>query len=185
MTLDALNAMDGGAAGRELLRCCGSTRWAEQMAAARPFPTFDAAVETADRIWWALDEADWREAFAAHPRIGARGAGGAGGARPAGTGEWSAQEQSRVADARVEVVDRLAAANRDYEARFGYIFIICATGKSAADMLEALERRLGNAPDRELRIAAGEQGNITRLRLAKLVEAAGATAALDGRMDRP
>ena len=149
MELDDLNALDDAAAVRELLRCCGSTRWADRMAAARPFADEAAMIECADTIWSSLDPHDWLEACAAHPKIG--------GAAPT---RWSAPAVS----------DRLASGNREYEARFGYIFIICATGRSAAEMLEALERRLGNAPDRELRIAAEEQRAITRLRLARLIE---------------
>jgi len=182
MQLDDLNTLEADSAARELLRCCGSTAWARQMMAARPFPTVAAVEEAGDRIWWSLDEADWREAFAAHPKIGAGPHGGAG---RAGGGDWSAEEQAGVTGASADVTARLAAANRDYEARFGYIFIVCATGKSAAEMLEALERRLGNAPGRELQIAAEEQRKITRLRVAKLIDGGRAAAATDGRTDRP
>jgi OHCU decarboxylase len=129
------------------------------MAAARPFRDLAALTAAADRIWADLDRDDWLEAFAAHPKIGER-------AGPA----WSAQEQSGVAGAPREVIDRLVIANRDYEARFGYIFIVCATGKSAAEMLDLLERRLGHAPEQELRIAADEQRTITRLRLGTLLD---------------
>jgi 2-oxo-4-hydroxy-4-carboxy-5-ureidoimidazoline decarboxylase len=185
MQLDYLNALDADAAIRELLRCCGSTTWARQMTAARPFPTVAAINEAAERIWCGLEEADWREAFAAHPKIGAGTAGEAGRAERADTSAWSAAEQSAVAGAGAGVMARLAEANREYEARFGYIFIICATGKSAVGMLDALERRLGNAPDRELPIAAEEQRKITRLRVVKLIDRDCAQAARDGRTDRP
>jgi 2-oxo-4-hydroxy-4-carboxy-5-ureidoimidazoline decarboxylase len=174
MQLDQLNALDADAAVGELLRCCGSTRWADRMAAARPFADEAAALDRADAIWWSLDPQDWLEAFSAHPKIGG----------PATT-RWSAQEKSGMAGAAAAIRDQLASGNRDYEARFGYIFIICATGKSAAEMLEALERRLGNAPDRELRIAAEEQRKITRLRVAKLIDGDRPEAATDGRTDRP
>ena len=183
LRLDALNALDDDAAARELRRCCGSARWVSGMVALRPFATVDAVADAADRIWWELDEADWREAFASHPKIGeqdAGQAGQAGNARQVGQGgqadestdAWSAQEQAGVAGVGADVTRRLAIANRDYEARFGYIFIICATGKSAAEMLAALERRLNNPPEQELRIAAEEQRRITLLRLAKLLDAA-------------
>jgi 2-oxo-4-hydroxy-4-carboxy-5-ureidoimidazoline decarboxylase len=185
MQLDYLNALDADAAARELLRCCGSTKWARQMTAERPFPTVAAINEAADRIWWSLEEADWREAFAAHPKIGAGTAGEAGGAEAADTSAWSAAEQSAVASAAAGVTARLAEANREYEARFGYIFIICASGRSAVEMLDGLERRLGNAPDRELRIAAEEHRKITRLRVAKLIDGDRAQAARDGQTDRP
>jgi OHCU decarboxylase len=172
MRLDDLHALDAGAAARELRRCCGSSRWAALMAAARPFASVEAAAVAADVIWSALDQADWLEAFAAHPRIGAGEAGGSAKAsteRPT-PDDWSAQEQSRVADAAGDVRERLAQRNRDYEARFGYIFIVCATGRSAAEMLQMLERRLRHDPDAEIRVAASEQRKIMRLRLLKLFE---------------
>jgi len=139
------------------------------MARARPFRDFESLEVVAGVIWSALDRADWLEAFAAHPRIGEK-AGGAGGAgRAGGAGEWAAQEQSGAANADHHVKVRLAQLNRDYEARFGYIFIVCATGKSASEMLAMLEGRLSNDFERELAIAAEQQRQITRLRLAKLL----------------
>jgi OHCU decarboxylase len=164
MRLDDLNALDADAAAHELLRCCGSRRWASAMAAARPFASIDAALRKADTTWSTLDRPDWLEAFAAHPRIGAGGAGGAG------TTRWSADEQAGVAGAAAGTRLRLAEANREYEARFGYIFIVCATGRTAGDMLERLERRLQNDPAEEIGAAAEEQRQITRLRLAKLLD---------------
>jgi 2-oxo-4-hydroxy-4-carboxy-5-ureidoimidazoline decarboxylase len=167
MRLDDLNALDEEAAARELRRCCGSSRWAQQMTAARPFATFAATLHAADATWSALHRADWLEAFAAHPKIGAGGAGKAG---EADTARWSAEEQAGVAGAAAATRQRLGEANREYVARFGYIFIICAAGKSAGELLEMLERRLRNDADREIQIAAEEQRKIMRLRLAKLLE---------------
>ena len=165
MRLDELNAVDPATAERDLLRCCGSTRWARMMAGARPFWTAGEMLAAADRIWPALGPDDWLQAFRAHPRIGE-----SGGSDPSGrSGEWSDQEQAGVRTARDAVRDRLAQGNRHYEARFGYIFIVCATGRSAEEMLAMLERRLTNHPDDELRIAAEEQRAITRLRIARLV----------------
>ena len=166
MRLDDLNTLDADAAARELLRCCGSSRWAQRMTASRPFASLETMAVVADTCWGALDPADWLEAFAAHPKIGAGRAGGAGGT----SGDWTGQEQAGVADAADGILRRLADANHDYEARFGYIFIVCATGKSAAEMLDVLEGRMGNDPDTEIHIAAREQQKITRLRLMKLVE---------------
>ena len=168
MRLEDLNAADADAAARELRRCCGSRRWAALMAAARPFASVEAVGVVAGAIWSSLARADWIEAFAAHPKIGAGGAGGTGEA--AGAGDWSAQEQARVALAPDDVRERLAQRNREYEARFGYIFIVCATGKSAGEMLAMLERRLEHDPDVELRIAADEQRRIMGLRLLTLLE---------------
>jgi OHCU decarboxylase len=170
MRLADLNALDDGAAVGAFLRCCGSTRWARQMAAARPFSDAGAMALEADAVWAELDPVDWLEAFAAHPRIGAGGTDSAAspsGSRGAG---WAAQEQSGVAGAVDETRRQLAAANLDYEARFGYIFVVCATGRSAAEMLALLERRLRHDAGAELPIAAEEQRKITQLRLTKLLE---------------
>jgi OHCU decarboxylase len=137
------------------------------MAAARPFASAEAMDTTADTIWLALDRVDWLEAFAAHPKIGERRAGGAG---RDDTKAWSQQEQAVAARASHETMRRLADANRDYEARFGYIFIVCATGRTADEMLSLLEARLRHDAAGELLIAAEEQRAITRLRLRKLLE---------------
>ena len=173
MRLEDLNGLEEAAATREFLHCCGSRRWATRMAVSRPFADARTMADAAERAFEALDRDDWLEAFAAHPKIGAGGAGGedgAGGAvGVAGLSAWTAQEQALVAEAADTTRQRLAEANRDYEARFGYIFIVCATGKTAAEMLALLERRLPNDPGAELRIAADEQRKITRLRLTKLV----------------
>jgi OHCU decarboxylase len=158
--LAALNAMAAGDAERELLACCGSTRWAGEMAAARPFPDAITLMITADRIWRECGHEEWLEAFAAHPRIGARPADGA-------ADEWAAGEQAGVASAEVSVLSRLAAGNQAYAERFGFIFIVCATGKSAAEMLALLEARQHNEPEAEAAIAAEEQRKITRIRVEK------------------
>jgi OHCU decarboxylase len=183
MRLDDLNAMDDAGAEQALLRCCGSARWARRMAASRPFTSAAALAEAADGAFETLERADWLEAFAAHPKIGAGAAGRAGGAggnqddRPA-LGElpsrvegWAAEEQALVAQMADTTRQRLADANRDYQARFGYIFIVCATGRSGDEMLGLLERRLGNDRESELRIAADEQRKITHLRFTKLLDA--------------
>ena len=159
MRLEDLNALDGESATRELRRCCGSARWARLMAEARPFPSLHSMIATGDAYWVALAPDDWLEAFAAHPRIGDRP-----------TSAWASAEQSGSQTAADGVLERLTARNRDYEARFGYIFIVCATGKTAAEMLDILEHRMPNDSDDELRVAAEEQRKITRLRLVKLVE---------------
>jgi hydroxyisourate hydrolase len=140
------------------------------MAAQRPFAGVEALAASADATWRALAEADWLEAFAAHPRIGSGGAGKAGGAGRSGGAAWSDDEQAGVAGAAEQTRHRLEEANRDYEARFGYIFIVCATGKTGDEMLALLERRLRHRPGDELRIAAEEQRKITQLRLKKLLE---------------
>lgn len=144
----------------ELLHeCCGSSRWVAAMVARRPFGSDEAALVAADEIWNSLAAADWREAFAHHPRIGEQT-----------TNSVAAKEQSRVSGATDDVRQALANANRDYEQRFGYIYIVCATGKRAEEMLGIVKDRLQNDPDSELRVAAEEQRKITRLRLQKLLE---------------
>jgi 2-oxo-4-hydroxy-4-carboxy-5-ureidoimidazoline decarboxylase len=163
MPINDLNALPEDSAVTQLLHCCGSTRWARGMAAARPLPSLEAMSMTADRIWASLEPEDWLEAFRTHPRIGESG--GSGGSRA-----WSADEQAGVRSMTDAVGERLATANREYEARFGYLFIVCATGKSAEEILAILERRLANGPGEELRIAAEEQRKIMRLRLAKLLD---------------
>lgn len=127
------------------------------MAAWRPFPDRAALLAAADDIWWGLEPSDWLEAFARHPRIGERGAG------------WSEQEQAGARDAGADTLARLERRNRDYEQRFGHVFLICATGRTAEDMLAQLDERMSNTPARELYVAAGEQAEITRLRIDKLL----------------
>jgi hydroxyisourate hydrolase len=164
MHLDAFNTLDEESAASELRRCCGSTRWVELMTRARPFPSADAMADIGDAVWMSLGSVDWLEAFAAHPRIGETKPSG-----PSGLG-WEAQEQSGTRSATDKVKERLAARNRQYEARFGYIFIVCATGKTVEQMLAIVEDRLQNDSQEELRIAAEEQRQITRLRIGKLLE---------------
>jgi OHCU decarboxylase len=166
--LERLNALPAEDAAAELLTCCGSRRWAREMALRRPFASVDRLLAAADEAWWALDPADWDEAFAAHPRIGERKAAPAQTERAAA---WSRDEQSGAASAGEDVAAALAKGNAEYERRFGRIYIVCATGRSAEEMLAILRERLSNDPATELRVAAGEQATITRLRLVKLLAA--------------
>jgi 2-oxo-4-hydroxy-4-carboxy-5-ureidoimidazoline decarboxylase len=154
------------AAARAMLtRACGSLRWVDRMLARRPFGGQAELLAAARDEWWALGPDDWQEAFRHHPRIGDRASLAA---RFPETHQLSASEQSGVAGAAGRVLDALAEGNRAYEDRFGYIFIVCATGKTAAEMLALLRSRLGNDPGREIRIAAEEQARITSLRLSAL-----------------
>ncbi len=164
--LSRLNRLDTEEAREELRRCCGASRWVDAMAARRPFADPAALYAAADEVWAGLGPLDWSEAFAHHPRIGDKEALRA---RFAGTRPWAAGEQAGVDAASEEVLDALAQGNRDYEARFGQIFIVCATGKGAEEMLGLLRMRLRNDPETERRVAAGEQAKITRLRLEKLL----------------
>ena len=131
------------------------------MTGARPFASVDVMQARASAIWSSLGRNDWLEAFAAHPKIGDVRTSSA----------WSSAEQAGMQSADAKAKTRLAALNAEYEARFGYIFIVCATGKSPGEMLSALETRIGNDAERELPIAADEQRKITALRLTKLVDA--------------
>ena len=148
---------------RELLRtCCGSDRWIERMVSLRPFGTTESALQAARDAWFALEPADWIEAFGHHPRIGDRDALRR---KFASTRELSEREQSGVNEAGEEVLSALLQGNKDYENRFGYIFIVCATGKSAEEMLQLLRARLINPPEQEILVAAEEHAKICELRL--------------------
>ena len=166
--LERLNSLPPEEAEAELLKCCGSTLWARRMAEERPFQDLGGLLARADAEWWALDAEDWLEAFSRHPKIGERES-----ARAQATGarEWSEQEQAGTRAADEETKRQLAAANREYEGKFGHIYIVCATGKTAAEMLSLCRERLSNDPGRELRVAAEEQRRITHLRLRKLLGA--------------
>jgi 2-oxo-4-hydroxy-4-carboxy-5-ureidoimidazoline decarboxylase len=163
--LERLHAWSEEEARAAFLKCCGSRRWAEQLAARRPYADEDALFAAADDIERGLTRADWLEAYAAHPRIGdlesLR-------KKFATTAAWAAGEQAGVAGAPETVLQALAHGNQQYEAKFGHIFIVCATGRNAAEMLAILEQRLPNDPETELRVAASEQAKISRLRLEKL-----------------
>ncbi len=165
-----LRALSVDEARAALLSCCGSTRWVEEMLAARPYAGDDGLFEAAEAAWGGLDEADWREAFASHPRIGDRGQGSACSPASTRSAAWSRQEQTGASDAAEETLRSLDQGNQEYQGRFGHVFLICATGRSALEMLEALRRRLTNDPETELQVAAGEQAKITRLRLEKLTK---------------
>jgi OHCU decarboxylase len=161
----ALDALAPDDAATVLRACCGAPRWVAGMVAERPFETLDALLAVADEIWWALGPIDWLEAFAHHPRIGEQRAAIAQDAQAAA---WSSREQAGAADAADPVRAALAEVNRAYEARFGHIYIVCAAGKSADELLAIAQARLANDPDVELRVAAEEQRKITRLRLETL-----------------
>ncbi|HYL37069.1 MAG TPA: 2-oxo-4-hydroxy-4-carboxy-5-ureidoimidazoline decarboxylase [Bryobacteraceae bacterium] len=165
MTLAELNILPRYRAEEEFLKCCGSVAWARAMARRRPFASFERLLQAASEIWWRLDETDWKEAFSSHPQIGQRIPAAHASAQ---SHSWSAQEQSGAARASSGVASALEEANREYLAKFGYIFIVCASGKGAEQMLAILQERLANPPQREIRIAAEEQDQITRVRLKKL-----------------
>ena len=164
--LAAFDALPKEAARAEFLRCCGSTTWAEAMLAERPFGDRSKLFDASDRIWALLPEADWLEAFAAHPRIGSRASVAE---KSAATRAWSEQEQASMERASQTIATRLAEANVAYEAKFGRVYLVCATGRSAEEMLGLCLSRMDNDAATELRVAVEEQRKITRIRLEKLL----------------
>jgi allantoicase len=165
-SLERFNRLPKKQAVKHLLDCCGSTKWATQMADQRPFPDPAALFQSAKSVWSALPREDWLEAFRHHPAIGATRANAK---RSPTASRWSASEQSTAQAASREVLAALLSENNAYAQKFGYVFLICATGKSSEEILHALRQRISNNPETELRIAAEEQDKITRLRLEKLL----------------
>lgn len=164
--LERWNQIDSEAAAREILPCCGSHAWADGLAARRPFSSPQQLFEASDAIWTALDEEAWREAFDSHPRIGQQYA-------RAATAEslaWSSQEQRAAMSQDDAIKLALAEGNRQYEERFGRIFIVCASGRNAAEILALLEQRIQNSAAAEMLEAAEQQRQITQLRLRRWLE---------------
>lgn len=149
--------MSAGDAARTLAACCGSSRWVNAMLADRPFDSSEDLYASADSAWSQCGPDDWHEAFSHHPRIGDRVSG------------KEAQEQAGAQAASFSVKEQLTDANRRYEEKFGHIYIVCAAGKTAEEMLAIARTRLRNNPEAELRIAAEEQRKIMQLRLRKLI----------------
>lgn len=164
--IDELNQRNEAWVRTEFTRCCGASAWVNGMLKARPFLDAPALFDEAERVWWSLQPSDWLEAFTHHPKIGdvenLR-------QKFAATADWSEGEQSGVNVATEDTLAALAEGNLLYEEKFGFIFIVCATGKTADEMLDLLQDRLQNDADIELKIAAGEQAKITKLRLQKLL----------------
>lgn len=158
MTLAALNHATGERALKALLACCGSRTWVERMLANRPLSDVAALHETAESVWFSLTPGDWLEAFSKHPKIGDKS-----------YSKWSAQEQQGMSQASRDIADAMRELNAQYQRKFGFIFIVCASGKSAEEMRSMLEQRLSNDPDTELQIAAAEQVKIMHLRLDKML----------------
>lgn len=165
--LEHLNSLPAEEAESELMKCCGSKCWAQQVIQARPFAKWDELITRAEQIWRSLEPVDWLEAFHSHPRIGEQKAAAATAVEAQ---KWSEDEQSGIRNSAQQTRDALAEANREYEKKFGYIFIVCATGRSSDEMLAMLRARLENPADEEMRNAAAEQAKITQLRLKKLID---------------
>jgi OHCU decarboxylase len=162
-TLAEWNVAVADEALQAMIACCGAKRWASAMVDQRPFAGIVELSEAADRAWSEMQKADWLEAFGCHPRIGERKAVHA----TAQSAAWSRQEQSSAASASEKLLSELAEGNALYEERFGFNYIVCATGKSAEEMLAILRRRLASERDAELREAAEQQRQILQIRLGK------------------
>lgn len=162
-----LNDRSASEAESVFLDCCGSMEWARKMAAARPFALLEDLYRSAEDIWFSLSSVDHLEAFASHPKIGSKKASPK---QKVTSAEWSSGEQSGMEAATDDIRTQLAEANRLYLEKFGFIFIVCATGKSADEMLAICKARFGNSAATEMQIAAEEQRKITELRLNKLLE---------------
>jgi len=161
MTLAAFNTLDKTTAAQHLFACCGSTHWVSAMMIHFPFVSEKQLVDCATSIWYEQNsESDWRESFTHHPKIGDV---------KSLTEKFAGKEQAGVAVATSETIAALAQANTDYENKFGFIFIVCATGKSATEMLQILLDRLKNTAEEELHIAMGEQQKISIIRFRKLL----------------
>ena len=167
MTLETFNNLPREDARLELEKCCGASGWVSRMMDHFPFRTDHEMLERAKQIWDnECSENDWLEAFRHHPKIGDIDSLQK---KFASTSAWAGSEQAAVKSASPETIHALAKANDEYEKKFGFIFIVCATGKSAEEMLDFLHRRMNNDYDTEIRIAAEEQKKITQLRLQKLL----------------
>jgi 2-oxo-4-hydroxy-4-carboxy-5-ureidoimidazoline decarboxylase len=167
MTLHELNTLPVQQLKEELMKCCGSSAWVNKMLPFFPAEDLVEVLEDAEEQWFKCSEDDWKEAFAHHPKIGDIESLKK---KFASTATWAAGEQSGASSASQKTMEALAEGNKKYEDKFGYIFIVCATGKSADEMLAMLQERLLNDPKEEIEIAADEQNKITKLRLEKLVE---------------
>ncbi|PCH94348.1 MAG: OHCU decarboxylase [Gammaproteobacteria bacterium] len=168
MTLNDLNMLDKEQATHTFMQCCTSSTWVNSMVQARPFADIRSIVKHADLAWQDLEEADYLEAFEGHPKIGNVNSLRA---KYANTKELAGNEQGLVKEAADDVLEVLAQGNNDYEEKFGFIFIVCATGKSAKEMFDLLQARLPNNKKTELINAAEEQRKIFQLRINKALAA--------------
>jgi len=165
VSLEELNRLGLEDAEELLTACCGSSRWVEGMVARRPFESVEALLAAADEVWQATGPADREEAFATHPRIGETE-----GRKDGRAQGWSREEQRRAAPVDEETRRAIAEGNAEYERRFGRIYIVCASGRGAEELLADLRARLDSDPERERARAAEEQRKIMKIRLRKLVD---------------
>lgn len=166
MTLHEFNILPKQQLKQELFKCCGSTVWVEKMLTIFPVDDLVELLEDAEEKWYQCSEKDWLEAFKHHPKIGDIESLQQ---KFASTAQWAEEEQNGTGNASTDILHQLKNKNEEYEKKFGYIFIVCATGKSAEEMLDILQSRLPNSKEEEIKIAADEQDKITKLRLEKLL----------------
>jgi OHCU decarboxylase len=159
MTIADINSLEPAASRTIFLECCGSEAWASSMVAGRPFETLEQLRHYANDKWWNLSTEDWLEAFSKHPRIGENRQ----------LSKWSTEEQRGMAGSEDQTIQKMAELNEDYFERFGWIYIVCATGKNGTEMLALLEQRIQNDASQELRNASQEQAKIMDLRIRKLL----------------
>jgi 2-oxo-4-hydroxy-4-carboxy-5-ureidoimidazoline decarboxylase len=150
-----------------LYKCCGSTAWVNKIIGLLPMEELVELLDVAEAQWFACTEADWMEAFSNHPKIGDLESLKK---KFEATAQWARGEQSSITHSKQETLAALEEANKRYEEKFGYIFIVSATGKSPEEMLNILTKRLQNSPETEIKLAAEEQNKITLLRLQKLLQ---------------
>ena len=167
MTIVELNNLSNENTVEELFKCCGSSEWAQKLADNRPFKNKQQLLEVSDATWAGCSKHDGLEAFTHHPKIGDLKSLEK---KFASTKEWAGKEQAGVDSATHKTLTELAEGNKVYENKFGFIFIVCATGKTANEMLAMLNARLQNNPETEIKIAMNEQNKITHIRLEKLIE---------------
>lgn len=166
MTLEELNHLNQTELKKELTKCCGSSVWVTKMCADFPVQLKEELFQKAEEIWYHCKKEDFLEAFEHHPKIGDMNSLKE---KFASTSTWASGEQSGINQAGTDTIEALAKGNRDYENKFGHIFIVCATGKTAGEMLNLLQERLSNDANTEINIAMAEQNKITKLRLEKLL----------------
>ncbi|HMS34675.1 MAG TPA: 2-oxo-4-hydroxy-4-carboxy-5-ureidoimidazoline decarboxylase [Ignavibacteria bacterium] len=166
MNLDKINNATPEEAFEIFSKCCGSVNWVNKLLSCRPFDSEKEILDNAGKIWYALTESDWREAFEHHPKIGDLNSLKE---KYSGTKSLAENEQAGMDKATGSVLSELTELNREYENKFGYIFIVCATGKSANEILTLLKERIQNSPGEEIRIAMEEQNKITKIRIEKII----------------
>ena len=166
MSIEKINMLNYEEVYKAFSDCCGSENWVNKMISSRPFKSKNETIEISDHIWNSISKNDWLEAFEHHPKIGDINSLKE---KYSSARKLAESEQAGVKDSSIDTLSELAEYNADYLKKFGYIFIVCATGKSADDMLLIIKERINNDPETEIKIAMKEQSKITKLRLEKIL----------------